>query len=169
MPPGRSLQMERRTALYRLFDDNDQLLYVGIAFNPRVRWYHHKKHKAWWPEVTRREVVWLEDRRLAEAAEQEAIAMEKPLYNISGVPDPLRPEPTLAERKPVLDPSIAKGLREASRASRRADRAATRSRQRLRETILEAARMGMGPAAITQAIDHAYTTAHVSRMVHGKA
>ena len=169
MPPGRSLQMNKRTALYRLYDEDDQLLYVGIAFNPRVRCYHHKMHKSWWPDVARREVEWHDDRRQAEAAERAAIAAEKPLYNISGVPDPLRVEVPKPPAKPPLDPAIAEGLRKAARANRRADRAAERARRALRETILEASRQGMGPAEITKAIGHAYTAAHVSRMIHGKA
>jgi hypothetical protein len=161
--------MDRRTALYRLFDRDDRLLYVGIAFNPRVRCYHHKKHKPWWSEVARREVEWHDDRRQAEAAERAAIAGEQPLYNVSGVADPLRVEAPPPPAKPPLDPTITEGLRHAARVNRRADRAAERARRALRETILEAARQGMGPAEITKAIGHAYTTAHVSRMIHGKA
>lgn len=169
MPPGRPLEMSRRTALYRLYDEAAQLLYVGIAFDPRVRGYHHKKHKPWWPDVARREVEWFENRHKAEAAERQAIATEKPRYNVAGVPNPLLVEVVAPSPPPPLSPAIAEGLRKAARASRRADRAADRARQALRETILEAASKGMGPTQIVKAIDYAYTPAHVSRMIHGKA
>lgn len=70
-----------RTALYRLFDDADVLLYVGIAEDPRERWNQHASDKPWWPEVTRRDVEWVPNRADAERAEREAIISEKPRYN----------------------------------------------------------------------------------------
>lgn len=74
---GRSI----RTALYRLYDDTDALLYVGIAEDPRERWSQHAADKSWWPEVTRRDVEWIANRADAERTEREAIMSEKPRYN----------------------------------------------------------------------------------------
>jgi predicted GIY-YIG superfamily endonuclease len=37
-----------RTALYRLYDATDQLLYVGISTNPEERWKTHTMLKSWW-------------------------------------------------------------------------------------------------------------------------
>ncbi|WP_406145025.1 GIY-YIG nuclease family protein [Streptomyces anulatus] len=70
-----------RTALYRLYDSGDVLLYVGIAADPRERWTQHAIDKPWWPEVTRRDVEWVPSRFDAETAEREAIISEKPLHN----------------------------------------------------------------------------------------
>lgn len=72
-----------RTALYRLFDTDDRLLYVGIANNPERRWKQHAYEKAdlWWHEVTDRTVEWFESREKAAAAEIIAIRAENPRYN----------------------------------------------------------------------------------------
>lgn len=76
-----------RTALYRLYDATDQLLYVGVSHNPDVRWGQHSLNKEWWPQVAKRTVDWHETRLLAEAAEATAISSEKPRHNIVGTPD----------------------------------------------------------------------------------
>ena len=70
-----------RTALYRLYDADDQLLYIGIAADPKERWASHASDKPWWSNVTRRDVEWISTREAAEVAEQEAIATEKPKHN----------------------------------------------------------------------------------------
>lgn len=72
-----------RTALYRFYDSAGRLLYVGITGNPEERWYEHQLTQYWWREVTRKELVWLETRVEARAAESAAIRMEKPLYDRS--------------------------------------------------------------------------------------
>lgn len=69
------------TALYRLYDANDQLLYIGIAEYPPKRFVEHERDKPWWPEVARRDVEWIESRAKAETAERCAIAAEGPRYN----------------------------------------------------------------------------------------
>ncbi|MFF4403637.1 GntR family transcriptional regulator [Streptomyces sp. NPDC001404] len=70
-----------RTALYRLYDADDRLLYVGISSMPRTRWQQHASSKDWWPDVATREVEWHETRVGAAAAEAEAIRAEKPAHN----------------------------------------------------------------------------------------
>lgn len=71
------------TSLYRLYDAADQLLYVGIAVRPDCRWEQHASDKAWWHQVTRKTVEWHENRASALAAEAQATAEEKPLYDMS--------------------------------------------------------------------------------------
>ena len=78
-----TVDLAARTALYRLFDEAGQLLYVGIAVEPRVRWGVHAREKTWWPQVARRDVEWLPDRVSAEAAEVAAIVSEAPRYNVA--------------------------------------------------------------------------------------
>ncbi|MFC9341436.1 hypothetical protein ACFT0G_25405 [Streptomyces sp. NPDC057020] len=74
-----------RTALYRLYDDAELLLYVGVADNPRVRFGQHARDKPWWPKVTSREIEWFGSRDEALAAEVRAITEELPRHNSVGV------------------------------------------------------------------------------------
>ncbi|QQM45155.1 GIY-YIG nuclease family protein [Streptomyces liliifuscus] len=75
-----------RTLLYRFFDDEGRLLYVGITNNPQNRWADHA-HKArinenvWWHLVRVVHTEWCDTRGEAEAAEITAIRHERPLHN----------------------------------------------------------------------------------------
>jgi predicted GIY-YIG superfamily endonuclease len=69
-----------RTAVYRLFSSDGELLYVGTSGEPGRRFTQHTD-KHWWPEVTRHEIVWHDSRQLALAAESAAIRGENPKYN----------------------------------------------------------------------------------------
>jgi predicted GIY-YIG superfamily endonuclease len=75
------------TALYRLYDANDALLYLGITQDPNQRWAQHRRRQHWWLEVARKEVVWIGCRAQAEATEAEALLVEKPRYDrhLSGI------------------------------------------------------------------------------------
>lgn len=70
------------TALYRLFGDDEALLYIGIAANFGDRWQRHGRQQPWWPEVRRQTVEWHPDRDSAEDAEAQAIRNERPRYNV---------------------------------------------------------------------------------------
>lgn len=69
------------TALYRLFDAEDVLLYVGITTTPGVRMGQHADTKPWWPEVAKKTMTWYSSRREACNAEATAIDAEKPKHN----------------------------------------------------------------------------------------
>lgn len=79
-----------RTALYRLYDADERLLYVGISSRPQQRMRQHSSEKLWWPEVTRREVEWFSSRDLAATAEVEVIESQGPLYNTTRTPERLK-------------------------------------------------------------------------------
>lgn len=81
-PPG-------RTALYRLYDASDQLLYVGITNNLERRWREHRRDRrdTWWPDVTHKVIEWLPSRRAAQAVERQVVQAEKPVYNVLHSPD----------------------------------------------------------------------------------
>lgn len=70
------------TALYRHYDAEGVLLYVGIAECEKRRRVEHSKYSRWFGMVSKTEVVELPSRRLAECEEKLAIKIEKPLYNI---------------------------------------------------------------------------------------
>jgi hypothetical protein len=76
-------RIPERTALYRLFDADDRLLYLGIAKLPEFRWARHAHVQPWWHLVARKTVVWYPSRGEAAIAEEELTATEKPLYDRS--------------------------------------------------------------------------------------
>ncbi|MFJ5038009.1 type II toxin-antitoxin system prevent-host-death family antitoxin [Streptomyces parvulus] len=69
------------TALYRLYDGAETLLYVGISYQPEARFEQHRQDKPWWPQVARRELQWFADRPSAAQAEVDAIRDEDPEHN----------------------------------------------------------------------------------------
>ncbi|MFD7922504.1 hypothetical protein ACFV3R_25170 [Streptomyces sp. NPDC059740] len=77
------MHANERTGLYRLFAEDGQLLYLGIAVRPKVRWKQHALDKPWWHLVASKTVEWHDNRASALAAEEAATATEKPLYDMS--------------------------------------------------------------------------------------
>lgn len=76
-----SIDPRRLTAVYRLFDAEHRLLYVGSSVHPQQRWEQHASNKVWWSAVTRATVDWLPNRKAALSAERTAIRTEAPLHN----------------------------------------------------------------------------------------
>lgn len=74
-----------KTTLYRFYDDKNELLYVGISLNPKVRFHSHGR-KDWWDGVRHGRLEHFGTRQEAEAAEQRAIKNEHPQLNIVHVP-----------------------------------------------------------------------------------
>lgn len=74
------------TAVYRFYDANDTLLYVGQSNNPLERYVEHRDSKPWWPDVAQHSIEWFSARSLAEDAETAAIKDEWPLHNIAHQP-----------------------------------------------------------------------------------
>lgn len=71
-----------KTALYRHFDADGQLLYVGISNDALRRLLQHKARAGWYQQIVRVDVQWLGSRELAIAAEADAIRRESPTWNI---------------------------------------------------------------------------------------
>jgi len=71
------------TTLYRFFDVDGGLLYVGIAGNPARRAHDHSKTKPWWTDVARSTMEHYTTREAAAAAEVAAIITERPLHNVT--------------------------------------------------------------------------------------
>jgi predicted GIY-YIG superfamily endonuclease len=68
--------------LYRLYDNSDRLLYIGITESVGQRMSVHAAKKTWWPDVATVKVEMLDgDRPHAEESERLAILAEKPLHN----------------------------------------------------------------------------------------
>lgn len=97
------------TQLYRYYDSNGTLLYVGISFSALVRAEQHKRAASWWHLAVRMTVETYCSRAEALAAETAAIRSEKPRFNIAKTggaaasrsaktPKPLQKEEILAQK-----------------------------------------------------------------------
>lgn len=69
--------------LYRFYDADDNLLYIGITNNPRVRFSQHNASKHWFKHVTRSTMEHFATRQELEIAEIAAIQSERPKYNLA--------------------------------------------------------------------------------------
>lgn len=73
---------EKPNALYRFFDAENELLYVGITCNPSARIKAHKSDKEWWADVASMTMEHFDTREELEEAERNAIRIERPRFNI---------------------------------------------------------------------------------------
>lgn len=97
------------TALYRHFDKDGVLLYVGIAINPIARLVDHRKDAHWFRDIRRVEIEYFADRKAALLAETEAIVRERPRFNLDKAPTCSRP--ATCSRAPVSEVQVAKVIR----------------------------------------------------------
>jgi hypothetical protein len=74
----------RRTCVYRHFDADGTLLYVGITSSSSRRESGHLLNSLWHGMSASRTEEWFPNRADAEAAEVKAIKDEEPLFNIEG-------------------------------------------------------------------------------------
>ena len=70
------------TNLYRHYDKDNKLLYIGISLNSIARLNQHRKHSDWFKDITNVKIEPFYTRDAALKAEQTAIIAEKPLHNV---------------------------------------------------------------------------------------
>lgn len=70
-----------KTALYRHFDKDGQLLYVGISLSHVARLAQHRDGSPWYEDIAHVTIEWHKTRVEAELAETKAIGREAPKYN----------------------------------------------------------------------------------------
>lgn len=68
-------------AVYRLYDSDENLLYVGQSNWPERRIYKHST-KTWGKDIARSEMDWYESRDEALAAERRLLESHRPLHNV---------------------------------------------------------------------------------------
>ena len=78
--------------LYRFFDEEGALLYVGITRSISTRFKAHARKQPWWPEVADCRIAFFPDRAALSRAEKLAIQRERPRYNVRDA-HYLRPQP----------------------------------------------------------------------------
>ena len=74
-----------RYQLYRHYDANNLLLYVGISNSFLQRTISHGHNSEWFNQIVRIEVAHFATKHLAIVAEMNAIKSEKPVFNRFGV------------------------------------------------------------------------------------
>lgn len=99
--------------LYRMYDDERRLLYIGISAVFGKRLDKHLRDKAWFPNVAYIAVGHFPGRTAVLEAERRAIVTERPKYNLAhggGARDPFRDAPRTTvriEHLPSRDASVA--------------------------------------------------------------
>ena len=79
--PTTSLK-NNKTALYRHFSADGELLYVGISLSVLQRIGQHSKHSSWFNRIARISIENFDSREEAKLAEQRVIESEKPFFNV---------------------------------------------------------------------------------------
>jgi len=74
--------MKHKTQLYRLFDLDNNLLYVGISLSTLIRLRSHGDYSKWATKISKIEIEYFDSRDAALTAESIAISKEKPFFNI---------------------------------------------------------------------------------------
>lgn len=82
VPPTSSRPDMGHTALYRHFDADGTLLYVGVSITPLRRLEAHREQSHWVRRIASVRVEWFSSRAAAMIAEAAVIKAERPLYNV---------------------------------------------------------------------------------------
>lgn len=83
-PAKRKRTIREKSQLYRHFDSDDNLLYVGISLWAVKRLIDHRESAHWFDSITKITIESFPSRNDAIVAEYEAIRREKPRHNIIG-------------------------------------------------------------------------------------
>ncbi len=89
-----------RHQLYRHFDKEGRLLYVGISLSAVARLAAHKGSAHWYDQITSVSIEQCESREALLDAEREAILAEKPLHNVVFGSARPRPKPRPVPEQP---------------------------------------------------------------------
>lgn len=82
----------RPAAVYRWYDRDGRLLYIGKAVDPVHRWSTHRAEGRWWTKLAVKRVdEWHESEQAALRAEGHAIEREEPPGNRRGLPNRISP------------------------------------------------------------------------------
>ena len=74
--------VEETHILYRFYDDEERLLYIGVTVDPGKRMSAHCHGKSWWQSVHNITMQNFSSSSDLMCAEREAIKAEDPIYNV---------------------------------------------------------------------------------------
>jgi predicted GIY-YIG superfamily endonuclease len=99
------------TTLYRFYNKDGALLYVGITNNCKQRFLEHRLYMKWWPEAHHSTLQIFPERAPAVEAERKAIQTENPLHNVMWGPEfTAIHEKRTAERKRKLQRQLLRRM-----------------------------------------------------------
>jgi hypothetical protein len=134
------------TGLYRFYDSNGNLLYIGRTAQ-LPRWRNHSKSKEWWTDIATATIEWLDGDAFAE--ERRAILAENPCHNRARWPvkrpRPIGAPPAWEPLPSQLRDRIAKAARRYARTEGSSDRIA------LATLVYEARLQGCRPMDMARA------------------
>jgi hypothetical protein len=78
--------MRGATDLYRAYDVEGRLLYVGISLSAFNRFRDHRRKSAWANEMVTMTVERFPSREIAEWEERKAIQSQRPIWNRTHLP-----------------------------------------------------------------------------------
>lgn len=133
------------TYVYRCWDREGQLLYVGIAADVGKRRAQHAQDKYWWPDVTRVTTMAFATRFEAMWAEWAVITTCNPVYNRVVAP-PLMPAPA-TDAPPPVRPNASKPVPSPTDVLPEDQLG---PRERVREIVAMHSDAGIGPRAVYQ-------------------
>ena len=79
---ARSQSPDPPAVVYRFYDINHRLLYIGLTVVGAGRWAQHSAEQPWWPDVALVGVEHHADAVAAAEAERLAIGRERPRHNV---------------------------------------------------------------------------------------
>lgn len=80
--------LDMPTSVYRCYDDQGHLLYVGMSVDPVKRIASHRRYAVWLPRMARWTTEWFPDRATARAEELRAMREESSAHNQEGLTMP---------------------------------------------------------------------------------
>lgn len=95
--------------LYRFFDEDGTLLYIGISENPLARLDAHVTSQLWWSHVRSATFEHCGTRTEALKAEEAAIRAERPAFNVTHNEDPNLSERLMAWEERMERRAVAAG------------------------------------------------------------
>ena len=72
---------DETTYLYRIFDSDNNLLYIGMTNDPAYRFQQHQDRSIWWTYADRHTIEEFPTRQQAFRRETKAIQAERPIFN----------------------------------------------------------------------------------------
>jgi len=154
-----------RQVLYRMFDADDALLYVGVSMNVAQRFAAHRSDKQWWGDIARITLSHFATRREVLVAEATAIREERPLYNVQHATRVLAAvgaTPTETAQRIGALADDERELYEASQHRRAVEAELEAARAEERQAVVQALDDGMKQAQVCEITG--YTREHIRRI-----